>query len=86
MFYEVCVTQATYFLAMTNSPQLTYDDKYTVDWLYIFIIILCILINFYKIMLKIGYEAIPEIYMKHKDKKKKDQYKAKLDKWIETKL
>ena len=61
--------QATYFLAMTTSPELTVDDKYSVGWVYIMIIILNMFFNFQKLIIKMIYEAIPDLYQDYKKKK-----------------
>ena len=65
---------------------MTPDDKYNVGWAYILIICVNIFINFSKILNKIIYEAIPDLYRKYKKRKDQKWYKAKLDKWIEQKL
>ena len=86
IFNEVCIMQVTYCLAMTTSPYLTPEDKYLVGWVYIFIVCLNILVNFSKIIKKMAYEAIPDVYRGCKKKQDSRWYKKKLDKWIEDKL
>lgn len=86
IFNEVCIMQVTYCLAMTTSPYLSPEDKYLVGWVYIFIVCLNVLFNFSKIINKMAFEAIPDIYRKYKKRQDSKWYKKKLDKWIEEKL
>jgi hypothetical protein len=63
---------ATYLLAMTTSVDLTFEDKYKVGWAYILICSLNLLVNFSKLLKRIIYEAIPDLwkrYTTYKDKK-----------------
>ena len=78
--------QVTYFLAMTTSPYLSPDDKYLTGWVYIFIVCLNVLVNFSKIIKKMAFVAIPDMYRRYKKKQDKKWYKKKLDKWIKDKL
>ena len=78
--------QVTYCLAMTTSPYLSAEDKYLVGWVYIFIVCINVLVNFSKIIKKMVYEAIPDMYRRYKKNKDAKWYKKKLDVWIDEKL